>query len=97
MGYWRNRGFGPKEYCEGVSGGRISHITEAEMQSRINALPKSNDIRAMVTRELADVYCCVEWETPYYRQCESFWGRVIPRLLRLGLPEDVRIVFWFDS
>ena len=27
----------------------------------------------------------------------GFWSECIPRLLRLGTPENVRIVFWFDN
>lgn len=42
-------------------------------------------------------YCQVEWVTPYYDSIEHFWGSTIPRLLRLGKPEDVRCVFFFDN
>jgi hypothetical protein len=42
-------------------------------------------------------YCRVEWEVPYYRAARDFFGTVIPQLLRLGAPDDVRIVFYFDS
>lgn len=36
-------------------------------------------------------------DVPYYRIAEKFWSETIPRLLRLGPPEDVRIVFFFDN
>lgn len=42
-------------------------------------------------------YCTVSWNVPYYQEASDFFGTVIPRLLRLGAPDDVRIVFFFDS
>lgn len=42
-------------------------------------------------------YCQVEWRINYYDQASEFLGTVLPRLWRLGKPDDVRIVFWFDS
>ena len=43
-------------------------------------------------------FCYVEWEEPYLDAISSeFWGKTIPRLVRLGKPEDVRITFYFDN
>jgi hypothetical protein len=39
----------------------------------------------------------VTWKVSYADAAKDFWWSVIPRLLRLGVPGDVRIVFWFDS
>jgi len=36
-------------------------------------------------------------EVPYYACCRCFLSETMPMLWRLGAPEDVRIVFWFDS
>lgn len=36
-------------------------------------------------------------EIPYYACCREFLSETMPRLWPLGAPEDVRIVFWFDS
>ena len=33
----------------------------------------------------------------YYSLCDYWWSNTMPRLLALGAPEDVRIVFCFDS
>lgn len=41
------------------------------------------------------VYC--EWTQFYYQDAEFFVDEVIPELESLGEPDDVRIVFWFDS
>lgn len=37
------------------------------------------------------------WTQFYYQCAANFWATAIPRLLRYGKPEDVRIVFFFDS
>ena len=42
-------------------------------------------------------YATVEWETPYYEQVGEFLSSTMPKLWRLGKPDDVRIVFWFDN
>jgi len=39
----------------------------------------------------------VSWGASYSEQAGSFLSETMPRLWRLGAPEDVRIVFWFDS
>lgn len=39
----------------------------------------------------------LEWETPYYEPASRFLSMTLPKLWRLGAPEDVRVVFYFDS
>jgi hypothetical protein len=39
----------------------------------------------------------VSWTIPYYDAGSHFLGSALPRLWRLGAPEDVRIVFFFDN
>lgn len=39
----------------------------------------------------------VEWTIPYYEAGSNFLGTVLPRLWRLGAPDDVRLVFFFDN
>lgn len=36
-------------------------------------------------------------DIPYYRLAQEFWRDTMPRLLALGKPEHVRIVFFFDN
>lgn len=48
-------------------------------------------------KELDGVYVRCQWDTPYYKGVRHFWGETIPRLLHLGDPKNVRIVFWFDN
>lgn len=42
-------------------------------------------------------FCQVQWGVSYYQEAVNFLGTVLPRLWKLGAPNDVRIVFWFDS
>jgi hypothetical protein len=94
-------GEGPDTYSSMISGGLIKKISEEEMKSLIEDISDSIsnhwDIEVRVANELTNVYCMVSWETPYYAIAPYFWSHTIPRLLRLGKPEDVRIVFWFDN
>jgi len=39
----------------------------------------------------------VNWEVQYSKAAGNFWTYEIPRLLRLGKPEDVRICYFFDN
>lgn len=103
--YFRRKdGKCPESYSGGITGQQIQHITEAEMKAKIDEVKKDIEdnknlraIRETISNNLRNVYCKVEWETPYYSECREFLACTIPRLLRLGKPEDVRIVFWFDN
>lgn len=39
----------------------------------------------------------VEWEEPYRESAKDFLETVLPELRKLGGPDDVRIVFFFDN
>lgn len=45
----------------------------------------------------AIAYTVVNWSIPYYEAGAQFLGLVLPRLWRLGRPDDVRAVFFFDN
>lgn len=55
------------------------------------------DLAAFCSKLEGSPYCQVEWNQPYYEVVGEFLGETMPRLWRLGRPEDVRIVFWFDN
>lgn len=46
---------------------------------------------------LGSPFTLVEWERPYYEAAHEMWNKAIPEMLRLGAPDDVRLVFGFDS
>lgn len=101
----KERDDSPGSFCGGVSGGSIRHLTEDEMNSHLNFIKNSFNLKHnwelieyIENHEpLKGYYCQVEWEQTYYSCCSEFWSSTIPRLLALGNPEDVRIVFWFDN
>ena len=100
---WGAQGEGPESYCGGVGGPLVQVISKEEMDKKIKALsishekPTRESRKKLIEKNLQEVYCQVEWKTSYYAAAECFWSNTIPRLLRLGIPEDVRIVFWFDN
>jgi hypothetical protein len=105
--YNRENGEAPEEYCGGVGGHGVIIVSEEEMSQLINEM-KNKLIEAGVTyyrrellekikSELNSTYCSVEWEQPYYKAARFFLSDCLPRLWRLGEPDKVRIVFWFDN
>ncbi len=43
------------------------------------------------------VHVSVQWGTPYARAARTFLSETMPRLWRLGPPDQVRCLFYFDS
>ncbi len=101
--YWRwnkyDRGHGepPESWCGGVSGPSVRNLSEAEMAAVLLPYGPGWGGEDKIKKELGDTYCSSEWEQPYYKSVREFWSDTIPRLLRLGKPAEVRIVFWFDN
>lgn len=95
----REDGEGPNSYCGDVHGGSIEKVSEAELRSRIESITGGDWYRSeeKVLANLPSVYCQVEWELPYYKSARGFLSETIPQLLRLGKPDEVRIVFFFDN
>ena len=95
---WYDKRCGPKEYCGGISGQNIVYDTPEALAQAVKETPDDwNERREAVKRTLTNTYAQVSWTTPYYHAASDFLSECVPRLLRLGKPEDVRIVFWFDS
>lgn len=96
--YGREYGEGPKSYCGMVGGGGVKHVTVAEMEKLVAKLPRRPEkLTPEQQKDIARTYCQAEWTQHYYEVASEFWSRVIPRLLHLGTPDRVRIVFWFDN
>lgn len=79
----------PKEYCAEIAGPGIVTLSEDEARRwrRIFQAVKSDGVHVRAT-----------WGTSYRAAAGEFCDRVIPGLQALGAaPEDVRIVFGFDS
>jgi hypothetical protein len=82
---WKIKGK-PGSWSGGVSGGSVRHITWQEMDERIEK-----------RKSTVDFYCSVEWEETYRESCPTFIRKTIPALRKLGEPENIRIVFFFDN
>jgi hypothetical protein len=102
--YKRRQGEAPESWCGAVSGRGVKHITCTEMENALSELKPElakasidGGERIINERGLGQTYCEFQIEQPYYRCCRQFWSDVIPRLLRLGKPSDVRLVYWFDN
>lgn len=97
--YARERGDPPREWCGGVSGPKIEHTTPELLDQRIAQLREQGwqGLKERVAASLENVYARYSWTSSYGRCCKEFWSDTIPKLLRVGRPEDVRLVFWFDS
>lgn len=53
--------------------------------------------RNLVCGPLISPVVAVTWNRTYYECAQRFLGLILPRLWRLGAPEDVRICFFFDN
>jgi len=94
----RNYQYGPDSYSGSVSGPSVKHVSEQEMK---NLLESIKDSRGWVDKEKlkehTNVFTSVSWEVPYYSAAGSFLSETIWKLLKVGSPDKVRIVFWFDN
>lgn len=93
----------PDDWSGGISGGRIQHVLVEEMRRNVQKM--IGDARGQeyskrlkeYLRRYEHHYCLIEWEVSYADAAKGFWVGWVPKLLRLGKPEDVRCVFSFDS
>jgi hypothetical protein len=74
----------PGSYCAGTNSEVVSN---EEMRRRLAA--------GIQPREW--VYTLAVWREPVAKLCAEFHDDFIPALMKLGEPDDVRIVFGFDS
>lgn len=93
----RARGDSPRGWCGGISGGDVRKVTEDEMRELLKPYGTDWSAEDRIKEELRSVYCQCEWEQPYYKTVREFWSNTMPRLLHLGKPDEVRIVFFFDN
>lgn len=100
----------PTNYSGDIFGPNIIKITQEEADIAIKKtvdglLEKvkpgqivSYDERvAAIEAAMKNTYVSVSWKEYYYQMASEFLSEFMPRLWRLGKPEHVRIVFWFDN
>lgn len=87
---WRKSGqAAPSSYCAGSSSREVS----------------AEEMRKLVDEEIAagrdgkgkPVCAYMDWDESYADLAGSFYSHVLPALQKMGSPDDVRIVFGFDS
>lgn len=78
----------PESWCGGVGGGNVKHITNSEMK-RIVMEGRAEGDEAFYYTELT-------WETKVKDYCGTLLS-FVESLKKLGDPERIRVVFWFDN
>ncbi len=101
-GLWRRKeGRGPKNYFGGRTGVGIKDVSEDHMRQIIEAADLNSfgnyEAKRQALALLDRNQTHVSWTEPYHQCADEFLANTLPRLWRLGKPEDVRCVFWFDS
>lgn len=103
---WKKReGESPREYCGDSWGAKVLKISSAEMDELVSVAVKTCDEKRLygaareqeIAKATEHCYTFCEWEQNYYKCAPKFLGETLPQLWRLGKPDDVRIVFWFDN
>lgn len=91
----------PSSWSGGVGGGGIEHITNEEMMKHISPGGEKfewRDFHAMKDDAFLSMkYTQVEWKVHYYESGRTFLSETLPKLWRMGKPENVRCVYWFDN
>ena len=95
----RKQGESPSGWCGGTS---VKTISEAEadvlVAKEVAAGKTIYDIgKRTADSFIGDLYVSATWQVPRYKVAERFLSRVVSRMFKLGKPEDVRVVFWFDN
>lgn len=75
----------PSGWCGDAWGPKIKKVSNHEMR---DLLDRDVDYTPM-TR--------VSWTKTYHDCALKFWDKTVPELQKLGDPDNVRLVFWFDN
>lgn len=93
----------PKEWCGAVLGNDIEHVTNETIDKAAESLNLKGwecirpEGLKQLSKLLGNVITRVSWQRTYAECCKEFWWKSVPKLLSLGKPEDVRLVFFFDN
>lgn len=99
----------PEDYCGGVSGPGVREISAGEVARHMEALgaetawqffhheAERQKLAKSIGHAERDIYIRLNWSCPYYHSTMTFLGETVPRLWRLGAPDNVRCLYYFDS
>lgn len=95
----RAQGQSPDSYSGDVSGRDVVKISEGAMRELLKPYASMNHREAeeAIGKKFPHHYTTCTWTQAYYQCASNFLSQTLPRLWRLGKPEDVRVVFWFDN
>lgn len=86
----------PESWSGGVSGGAVVNVSNAEMDKLI-----AKGVRTPTDWGSPHYYTTITWKAVYKDSARDFYDKTIPALKaiadRVGGPDNVRIVFWFDN
>jgi hypothetical protein len=100
----------PKSWSGGHS--HALTVSEAEMAAAVEdvvgnelyLIYRQPELRRTISEKLGAgashfhlVQTSIKWSVPYYSCVRTFLSETVPRLWRLGAPEDVRCLFYFED
>lgn len=86
---FKETGKPPESYSGDVWGSAIVKLSPAEMDLIISGKMQREDGK--------EYYTTIQWPETYRQSVGEAWFNTLAELAKLGKPEDVRLVFWFDS
>ena len=100
---WKLGGL-PESWSGGVGGGGIEHVSNEDMEKRLKNDFGTEELEWRHLHALendllsaAASYTQIEWHIPYSEAADEFLSQTMPKLWRIGDPDKVRIVFFFDN
>ena len=87
----------PSGWIRSTGGGGVRHISNDQMRAVLAGGPAPSDPTGAIFYGPSSYYTLVEWRATYARCASEFHDDFIPALLKVGAPNEVRIVFGFDS
>jgi hypothetical protein len=85
----------PEEWCKGVAGAGIEQVTNSRMREYVADGMKEHELIERIAGK-RQYYTLVQWSTSVADRCKDFLA-FVESLAPLGEPENVRLVFGFDS
>jgi hypothetical protein len=86
----------PQSWCKGTNSQIINETEAKELIAKLRESTSGEDqFRKQLESDYWRTYVRCEWTRPRYVYVDDFFGIVIPHMLSLGKPENVRMIFCF--
>jgi len=100
---WHLRGK-PESWSGSIGGGDIQNVTNDEMFALLKAEFGADTLTWRHFHDAPDTgfvfegpVTQVEWKQSYAETAQHFLWDTMPKLWKIGKPDEVRIVYWFDN